>query len=151
MALFNKTCEKDSKRQLNWQKKLSNSIIRAIKHLSMKKKKIKMLKFVITKWHLMSTLTQLILGALQEMIHYWNGIDFCAEFMVVVDDRTCFIKPIQRQVFTKHKKLLRKPLLKVLTRMEKYVLFTMHMIITFVLLGMSLFPKMKKIKKILFL
>lgn len=147
MALLNKTCEKDSKKQHSWLKKLNNLTIKVQKILFLKKKKIKMLKSGIIKWLLMSILTLSILDVLQEMILYWSGIDFCVEFMVVVEGLICFIKPTHQQVFIRHNKLLKKLLFKALTQMEKSALFIMHMIITFVQLGMNLFQRMIKEKK----
>lgn len=78
----------------------------------------------------MSILTLLTLGALLVMIPCSNGIGYCAEFMVAVEDRTCSTRQTQQQAFTKHKKQPRKPSSKASTPMAKHVSSTTHTTIT---------------------
>lgn len=50
----------------------------------------------------------LILDVLQEMILYLDGIDYYVDIMEVVDVPIYFIKLIQIEVITKHKKVQEK-------------------------------------------
>jgi len=79
-----------------------------VKLFQLKNKKSKMPKLGTIKWHLMSTLTQLILAALLAMTLYWNGIVFYAEFMEAAGDLTCSTRPIRQPVFIKPNKKPKK-------------------------------------------
>lgn len=84
----------------------------------------------------------------REMTLYWNGTDFCADFMEEAAAHIYSIRLIQKEVFIKTKIVQRKDLSRDWAPMVRFASFIMHMIITSVLLGMNLPEKTEKIKLI---
>lgn len=147
MVQSNRIWEINSKKPHNLHKSLSKITNKKMdrKINPWQSRNLRMFRLETTRCHLINTLIQSTLAALLVMTRYLNGIVSYAEFTGLAGDLIFFTRLIQRKVFIRIKRLLKRHWYKASAQMEKLVSFTMHMIIIFALLAMRSFQKNRRI------